>query len=574
MRRVLLQWTAVSLKRTAGAIVLALVVAVLTPSAHAAIHKDTRWGFKLKTPKGWKQAAMSATEEWIAAKFLGKQALEPKDTTKFWTRERPHIWVIAFPASRTDDRGAKVGKDKKGAVKITFKNPYKDYKDFVKRESSFVGGGYHFSKEEKGKVGDIEVMMYEIKVEKNARSPFRIVTWVYHFEDVDFAVQCKVLEDHYDKYKGTFKSTLKSLRRVVRDKAMPGAATTGKKIIEADDEEGMTPEEKQKSREEQFEQLLRKELEGLPKGWYQVRTEHYVALANADRKFTKRALGHAEAIRKYLDKKFPEVGSDYVPMGIIRVFASREEERAFQGGTNWMWARGAEQVLVTQTNGGTDRNWEFEYLSARLTSQYLSFKNSHLSSNMPYWFRAGLERHMKFARSKKSSIKIKPDEYDRQYIKDIIKQGKAIPLKDMFEKARAQDMTNYQAGSVCSYLLTKGDRGKTKGLVQDYLRNLIFAIEKAEAEFKAKQDKITEDLTQAAEAAIESGEIDGGGAESEDEEGESAQGEVSKQLWEDMQKAMKDRQKAILSEAFERTFGELSDKDWEKLDRAWRKYAG
>jgi len=533
-----------------------------------ATHKDTRWGFRIKVPKGWKQAAMSATEEWIAAKFIGERALEPKKS-EYYVSEHPHIWVIGFPVARVDDRGAKV--EKKGdKTIIEWKNPYKDYKDFVKR-AMHLGGGYHFSKEEKETIDDVEVLQYEIKVEKGAAAPFRIVTWVYQYKDAHFAIHCKILEDHYGKYKSTFRSTLKSFRRIQREKAMPGSTTTGKKIIEVEDEEDMTPEQKKKLRRERFEQLLRKEAEALPKGWYELRSDHYVALANADKKFTKRALDHAEAIRKYLDKQFGDIGSDYVPMGIIRVFATREEEQAFQGGTNWMWGPGVEQVLVTQTVGGSDRAWEFEYLSSRLTSQYLSFKNSFLADNMPYWFREGLKQHMKFARSKGKRVKIKPDEYDRQYIKDIIKAGKALPLKEMFEKGEAQNMTLYQCGSVCSYLMTKGDRGKTKGAIQGYLRNLVSAIEKAESEYQSKADALKKEEEERAQAAAAAS---GAVVESEDEEGAEDDNSAAEAAWEKRKTAMKERSKAILEEAFQRTFGELSDKDWDRLNRAWLKYAG
>ena len=550
------------------AVICLVVLASLTGTAWSGTHKDTRWGFRIKVPKDWKNAAMSATEEWIAAKFIGDRALEPKKS-EFWVREHPHIWVIGFPVARVDDRGAKI--EKKGdKTTIEWKNPYKDYKDFVKRAMS-LGGGYHFSKEETATIGDVEVLQYEIKVEKGAAAPFRIVTWVYQFEDVHFAIHCKILEDHYDKYKSTFRSTLKSFRRIEREKALPGSATTGKKIIKVEDESKLTPEELKKLRSDRFEQLLRKELDALPDGWYEVRSKHYVALANADRKFTKRALKHAEAVRKYLDKTFAGIGSDYIPMGIIRVFASREEEQAFQGGTNWMWGPGVEQVLVTQTVGGTDRAWEFEYLSSRLTSQYLSFKNSFLSDNMPYWFREGLKQHMRFARSKGTSVKIKPDEYDRQYIKDIIKGGKAVPLKEMFQKGEAQNMTLYQAGSVCSYLLTKGNRGKTKGAIQNYLRNLVGAIEEAEVEYKAKRDALKKEAeARAAAAAAESGAV----VESEDEEGEEEGDSAAEAEFEKMKEAMKERSKAVLEQAFEKTFGSLSDKDWERLNRAWLKYAG
>ena len=548
-------------------LITALVVVLAAQGARAGTHKDKRWGFAVKVPGGWKQAAMSASEEWIAAKFIGKRALV-STKGEWYVSEHPQIWVVGFPHARQSERGAKVEK-KDGKTTISFKNPYKDYKDFVKRESWFMGGGYHFSEEEETEIRGVKVTQYEIKIEKGAAAPFRIVTWVYHFDDVDFAVQCKVLEDHYKKYKPKFRVALKSFKRIEREKALPGSTTTGKQIIEVEDEDKLTPEEREKLRSDRFEQTLRKELDGLPKGWYLKRSKHYVALANADRKFTKRALDHAEAVRKYLDDTFSDIGSDYVPMGLMRVFASRAEEQAFQGGTRWIWGNGVEQVLVTQTVGGTDRNWEFEWLSSRLTSQYLSFKNSHLSSNMPYWFKSGLEQHMRFARSKGKRVEIKPDEYDRQWIKDIIKQGKAIPLKDMFEKGRAQDMTQYQVGSVCSYLLTKGSRGKTKNIIQKYLQNLIAVIEEEEQAYKAERDRLEEEAKAGLEAE---GNTDVG--ESEDEEGEEGETGAAEKAWDKMMEAMKAKNKAIQQKAFEKTFGHLSDKDWKRLDRKWLDYAG
>ncbi|MHC4848699.1 MAG: hypothetical protein ACYTEG_09620 [Planctomycetota bacterium] len=547
---------------------LVLIVALTASRADAGKHEDKRWGFKLKTPSGWKQAAMSASEEWIAAKFIGKRALTNK-TGEWYVSEAAQIWVVGFPHARQDERGAQVT-EKKNVTIISFKNPYKNYKDFLKRESWFAGGGYHFSKEEETKIGEVKVTQYEVKVEKGAAAPFRIVTWVYHFPDVDFAIQCKVLEDHYKKYGPKFKVALKSFRRIEREKALPGSTTTGKSIIEIDDEEDMTPEQKAKRRKERLEQTLRKELDGLPKGWYEKRSKHYIALANADKKFTKRALDHAEAVRGYLDKTFSNVGSDYIPMGIMRVFASREEEQAFQGGTNWIWGNGIEQVLVTQTTGGTDRNWEFEYLSARVTSQYLSFKNRHLSENMPYWFREGLKQHMKFARSKGKRVEIKPDEYDRQAMKDLIKQGKVIPLKEMFEKGKAQDMTLNQAGSVCSFFLGKGSRGKTKNMIQKYLANLIHVIEEEEKAYEAEREKIKK-------AAMDAAVADGAGGpvtESEDEEGEEEGPSKAEKEWEKMSGALKAKNKAILESAFQRTFGHLSDKDWKKLNKQWLDFAG
>jgi hypothetical protein len=205
-----------------------------------------------------------------------------------------------------------------------------------------------------------------------------------------------------------------------------------------------------------------------------------------------------------------------------------------------------------------------------VTSQYLSFKNRHLSENMPYWFREGLKKHMKFARSKGKRVEIKPDEYDRQAMKDVIKGGKAIPLKEMFEKGKAQDMTLNQAGSVCSFFLGKGSRGKTKNILQNYLANLIHVIEEEEKAYEAEREKIKK-------AAMDAAVADGAGGpvtESEDEEGEEEGPSNAEKEWEKLSGAMKAKNKAILEKAFQRTFGHLSDKDWKKLNKRWLDFAG
>jgi len=559
---------------------LVLIAVLAATPAYAGTHKDERWGFKLKIPAGWKQAAMSASEEWIAAKFLGKRDLVSRPDKEGWTvSEHAQIWVIGFPHARLKDRGAKV--EKKGDTRfVSFKNPYKDYKDFVKRERWFVGGGYHFSVEEETTIKDVKVTQYEIKVEKATGSPFRIVTWIYHFEDIDFAVQCKILESHYKSHKNAFRGTLKSFRRISRTEAMPGAAKTGKSIVEEKSEDDMTPEERAKRRQDNFDQTLRKELDALPKGWYQLRSKNYVVLSNADKKFAREALKHADGIRRYLDKTFAGIGEGYVPTGLIRVFASSEEERAYSGGTSAYWADDVVQVLISQSRG-MNITYEFKELSSRITSQYFSFKNKLLSGNMPWWFRNGLMEHMGAARVKGKSVKFVLDDWDRDRVKQLIRDKKALDLKTLFSQGSKNDFDFdlfTQAGSVCSFMLTKANRGKTKGAIQEYLKNLIAVIEEVEKEIADKQKKVREEMEKKLEEQAEEGEfpVEEETEESEDEEGEAGEDEeegvMSEEMWKKLREETNKRNKVILAKAFERTFGELKDKDWRRLDKMWRAY--
>ena len=143
-----------------------------------------------------------------------------------------------------------------------------------------------------------------------------------------------------------------------------------------------------------------------------------------------------------------------------------------------------------------------ERVSSSVATQWLSFRNRNLSQNMPWWFRNGLSQHMKFARVKGKTVKIKPDEIDRDWIKTEIKQNKVIPVKQLFEKGdeNQRSMWGMQAGSVVTYLLGPGNRGKkTKNIVQNYMRNLITAIEEAEAEFDKKTKKIADEAKKEAD---------------------------------------------------------------------------
>lgn len=533
-------------------------------------YKNDRWGFKVRFPSDWKQAAMSADEEWIVAKFTDTRLLWSKktDNAGYSEADYPNQWVIGFPHKRQEDRGAKVEKDG-NKTKITFKNPYKGYKDFVKREKWFVGGGYHFSKEKEVVIKGKKVTQYEIAVEKMVSSPYRIVCWVYHFDDIDFAVQFKILDDYYKKHRAAFKNCLKSFSRIERKRALRSRTTTGDSIIERLNEDKMTPEEKAKSRQDSFERTLRKEQDNLPKDWYVLRSKHYVVMANCSKKYAKTVLNHAGVIRGYLDKKFANIGYDYVPPGIIRIFTSEAERRAFQQSTSTNWFSSYTQISLTEESKKSGlKTWAMESVSSNVTSQWLSFKNRNLSDNMPWWFKNGLEQHMRFARVKGKSVKIHPDEVDRDWIKQEIKKNKTVPIKELFEKGdnNMQSMFGMQAGSVVTYLLGKGSRGKTKNIVQNYMKNMIGAIQEAEAEYDKKNKAIDE---AAKKKAAEQGEPEG---ESEDEsEEDEPEGD---DRWEKIRAALKGRAAAIRKIAFDKTFGALTDKDWKKLDRQWRDYAG
>jgi len=546
------------------ATLLCLVSGAFAQSA-GGYYKNERWGYKVRVPSDFKEAALSASEEWISSKHIETRLLYAKKS-EFLEADYPQMWVIGFPQSRQQERGAKVTEKEDGSVTVEFKNPYKDYKDFVKRESWFVGGGYYFSKEEEDEIHGTKVTKYEIKVEKMVSAPYRIVAWVYHYDDIDFAVQCKVLEDYWNKYDNAFEACLKSFRRIERTGAGPSAVTTGDKIIVDDDWEKLSPTERAKKRKELFDKTLARETGALPDGWFVIQSDKHVVMSNGSRKYATEILNHADAIRGYLESTFGGIGQDYVPPGIIRVFATNAELEAYHRSTSSNWWEWAVQVTASEESSADRKTWAMEPISDGVTNQYLSNRNRMLHDNMPWWFRFGLERHMRFARSKGKRVEIKPDEYDKEAMRDVVRSGKAIPIRTLFEKGDDEQTFDYQCGSVVSYLLTDGNRGKWKGCIRDYMANLVAAIEEAEREFKAFEKAQEEEAKKAAEQEASAEET-----ESEDESGE--EDEEGEKAWEKFREAMKKKEETIRKQAFERTFGKLSDKDWERLDKQWRDWA-
>ncbi|MHC4550660.1 MAG: hypothetical protein ACYTEZ_18010 [Planctomycetota bacterium] len=564
---------------------LALVCAVLlgTPAVAGdpagGYFANKRWGYKVRVPKGWNQAAMSADEEWIASKHLGKRELEPK-RSEYWTREAPEMWVIGFPHIRKGQRTAK-RVDQVDGIELIVNNPYADYKDFVKRNNRFLtrsweGSGYYFSKEEETEINGVKVTQYEIKMEKLVNAPRRVVAWVYHFDDIDFAIQFKILEDHYKGYKGGFKTCLKSFKRAERTKALPGSATTGKKIVESEDIEKLSAEERKKTLKDRVKQKYQREIDALPKGWKDKGSAHYLVLYNCDEKFMRKTLAHAEAVRDHLDKLFGGVGDKFVPKAIIRIFTSDAERDAYRSSTRSVWDE-VQELLVVQGHGW-EKDWEYGYLNTNVFNAWLYYRNRNLSMNMPGWLSSGLYKYMDMLRTKGKRIDFTNEDWGRDDMRLQIKRGEYVSLKELMstetwspdggEAAAMQGwQKSRQAASVVYWLMTKGNRGKYKRLVADYLIHLTNVVEGVQADFEEKMEKLEAKAKDAAEAAAASGDDDSEEEEENEEEFDPAK------FREELFEAFKKKRKEILEETFKRTFGSWKDKDWDRFTRAWLNHA-
>src|SRR5688572_4489347 len=95
-------------------------------------HEDPKWGFKLRVPEGWDALPLAVNERWIVARFHGDQKyVDPK--SGWWAEHRPELKVIVFTEAAKARRGAKIEVKADGSTDVEVLNPYKHYRDYLKR---------------------------------------------------------------------------------------------------------------------------------------------------------------------------------------------------------------------------------------------------------------------------------------------------------------------------------------------------------------------------------------------------------------------------------------------------------
>jgi len=556
-------------------------------------HENKRWGYRVRAPTNWKRRAVRIDETWIADKFFPSYSLRARDGIAGGVVEsKPQMWVIGFPRERVEDQGVERKKIDEHTTLITVKNPYRDYKDFVKRESwaATGSGGWFFSREEDIQRDGIEVTVYEIQVEKLVRAPLRIVAWVYHLEDVDFAVQFRILEEHYASNKNVIEACLKSFKVIERTEAFPEAADPKPDLRTSPSGSG---EQRARSVEEIYNERVaaitlrvEREADRLPKGWAVQKSKHFVLLSQIDKTHGKYVLNYAEEIRKYLDRNFSDIGPSNVPKGLIRVFSSSEEEHAYQQGTRGWWTDEVGEITMTYGAGASILS-EFSWLAGRLTDQYFQIKNENLKSGMPSWIRHGIWTHIQWARpSKRKKMVLQAPPYVVRELARMFAAGTELRLGTLMTESLDGSVPSMgagdpgggpsaargvQAASVVWWLLSRGNRGKMKNAVATYLEALDSIIAEEDKKFELSEEERwkAEAADQAAQEKARQGKSD-----EELEEEEDRRFRERRENRSEFSTALGEKYQAIRQRAFEAAFGGLTSKDWESIDRKWKKFAG
>lgn len=523
-----------------GLVAILGVLFVGAPRASGGVHKDPEMGFAVTVPRDWRQVPIAGEEKYIVAKYLADRPYVSKKEGESHTAE---MKVVLFPAG--EKKGAKVTETEEGFT-VQLKNPYKDYKAFLKDNSY---GGYFVNKEEEAVVNGVGVTKIEVKFEK-LTTPRRLVAWVFHADSADYAVSFEVLEDYWEKSSPEYVQCLKSFKLLPRTKGQ-AAATGGDVVI--DDVTKLTPEERARRRLEKFDRALQTEVARLPEGWTTKRSTNFVALTHADAKYTQRVLDQAEVVRAWLDKAFGWYGEGIPGPVMIRICKDSDEERAYRdtsGASGW-FSEKAEITMSRDISSGK-QSFEFQWVNKSVMHFWLRDRNSALTFALPDWVREGLDEFVMTAVAKGKAIEFRPDEWEANALRETERAGKLSRARDMmlatWEEFSKTEHPMAQSGALVRFLLDgPGARGRSKDAFVNYLKGLSAYLKEQEAQEK-KAD----------------------GAEKPEDPPKTEEEEEKR--YRERQEQWKKREKELLEAAFQRTFGAWSDAEWNAFEAAYRRF--
>lgn len=531
------------MRRTLHVLRLALLAAALaTPAlAQKGVHKDPRIGFELKPPKDWVQIPLADGEEWIVAKYQSPKddRAYDKDSQSSWTL-RPELLVIAFldeAIKRADvEEDEDEGERKEVRVRVTY--PFRNYQEFLEKTMS----GFYIQEDETTKAAGLPARKLVVRAEGGGGAPVRFEAWVFTTELGEVAVQLDCFEASYDEYKSLIDRTLKSFKTIPRTADLDIRGRTGGfvSLVLVD----LDPAERKLRRQEAERDEWMRLSGGLPSGWSAKEIQGVNVLNHSDEAFAKKCVERVNAVRRWLDDTFPQIGQgEYTRTPIMRICESREEERSFLRGTGLR--SGTEIVTHKDTTfGATSGEWT--YISERTLQMWFFDRDFDLWINLPAWLSVGMSRAVGFADVKGKSLDFGTD-YFKRWLRDI--EGEPMPARSLLDMTGERLYEDQSAGNSRSTVqsmalvrfLVDGRSKKYRQVLPDYLAHVsaLVAEMKAERKDAPKAEK----------------------PKSEEEE---------EAYFEQKKSRAKEQEQHVLQEALRRTFGSWSEADWAAFERDYR----
>jgi hypothetical protein len=524
------------------------------------VHKDSYYGFSLKHPKKWSNIARKTNEQWLAAKYVSDKSYSYTDKDVGYTvNHTPELQVIVFPLEVTKKGG--ITEDEKeidGEKVTTFKitSPYRNYDDFLTR--TYTGGGYYLSDQEEDEIDDIKVTKYTYTVDKMARSgPQTIETWVYHTEDVDYAVQLVGLTKHWKKIAKIFKPARQTFEIIERTGSLAHSGeTSDTAIFRRVDLSGATPKERKSKAVASESSIHEAAIAKLPPdGWESKKSKRTLVITSADKRYSKRVQSHVDNLFKWLDSEFGFLGTDaYMRAPVVRICATQDEAAAFTAGTSsggygGFWNISDELLTWDDTSGWT--GYAIDNLNSQAYRYWMLEKNFELSTAMPDWIDLGLSAMIQNSRMDSRKIDWRFQNYTVERFRNAIRDGKATPVKEIFLRTTKEFRKSDKEGDpfaesamLINYLASPEIRRHplAKGLLKSYLENMISVVEGVEKDSDKALDAARKKAT--------------------GDDGDKVYGAARKLIF-------ASSEKKILQKTFDLTFGSWDESDWNKFQDAF-----
>lgn len=548
--------------------VLAPVVA-LASQADAQVRKGTytneALGFEIRVPDGWTEVPIRIDENWIVAKFLSDKTWisKGKDGNQ---EHRPLMTIVVFTEDATRFKGwAKEERGDATFVRVT-DLPYRDYRDYLKRN---LENGYFYELEEEKErdIADVPFSRFEIAQHKSEPKK-KLICWVYHGQDMDVAVEFEVLEDRVDRLRQTCEQMLGTFRFLRAGRlASAGPITGGGKEQKYEtnlwtkfrDEWKKTPiDERTKIRRTIEDERFEKIRASTPESWKIFESPHFLIVSHADDRFAKRMTEAGEAFRSWCDEHFGGLSDEYVRRNVLRVCADIDEYEAYRwkvSGDAWGFVLDDDREVVTYWDGyngssGRDAGFLFD----DILEMYLADVDPLLLQYTPSWLRAGMHAYVSNGIMKGRKVEFDPDDFEREDMRELEREGKLLSLKEIMtldEEAYWQELSQdrrvqSQLTTAFRFVMGPGSRQKPlRNFLSTYMKSVIEVAEKHRDAWEK------EDLAPSESAETEAEE------EAQRKQTDDRWRKRRKQIHEEVTKAAMD----------------LSDREWEVLNRAYEKFA-
>ena len=526
------------------------------------VHQDSYFGFAFKPPKKWNNVPRKTKEQWLAAKYVSKTSYSytDKDGTGWTVNHKPELQVIVFPLEVM--KGTGVQKDEKEVdgekvttIKIT--SPYRDYDNFLER--TFQGGGYYLNSEEEDEIDGVKVTKYTYLVNKLASSgPQTIETWVYHTEDVDYAVQLVGLTKHWAKIQKDFKSVRRTFELIERSGTLDHSGDTSDGFVFSRiNLKDQTPAERKSVAVASESSIHEAAIAKLPpEGWTAMKSKRALMITSADKKYSKRVQNHVNNMFNWLDKEYGFLGEEaYLRAPVVRICANQDEAAAFSagvssGGYGGFWLLSEELLTWDDTSGWT--GYAIDNLNTQIYRYWMLEKNFALSTAMPSWIDSGLSSMLENSRMDSRKPDWRFQNYTVDRFRTAVRDGTVTPARDVFLRTTKQlrsssDFDSFAESAMLINYLASPDMRRhklAKGLLKTYLTNMMSVV----ADIEKESEK-------ALAAALKKSADD-------DEDGEKIYREERRKIFEE-------KEMQVLQKTFDLTFGTWTSNDWEKFEASY-----